>query len=125
AGDINAAGGFVQEQDIRLAVKETGECDFLLVATGEFANRLERGPGADAHAGDPAGGGIALPGEVEQAGARKRGEAGQSEIFGNAEVQHEAFLLAVLAQHAKAGLEGSRRGKMNGPAAEANFTRHE
>lgn len=124
-GDVDAAGGFVEEKDLGVAVEEAADGDFLLVAAGEFGDGLERVAGADAEAIDPGGGGAALVGAVEDGGAGEWFEAWEGEVFGEGEVEHEAFFFAVFAEETEAAGEGARGGGVEGFAAGATNARTE
>jgi hypothetical protein len=47
--DVDALGGFVEDQDFGFGGEPTGECDFLLVAAGESADGGLDGGGFGAH----------------------------------------------------------------------------
>ena len=113
AGDVDAAGWFVEEEDFGLAMEEAADGDFLLVAAGEFADGLQRAAGADAEAVHPIAGGAVLLGEIEETGARKRFEAREGEVFGKVEVEHQALFLAIFAEEAEAIGQCARRRKAN------------
>ena len=59
-GDVEAAGGFVSQEDVDIVFEEAGECRFLLVAAGECADGLCGALAFDAEFFDPADGGGVL-----------------------------------------------------------------
>ena len=73
--DVDAAGGFVEDENLRLGGEPAGDDDLLLVAAGEGADALLHRRGADAEVVDVAGDERAL------AGARR-------ETRGTEAVQH-------------------------------------
>jgi len=91
--DVDAARGFVEEEDVGVVAKEAGEGDLLLVAAGEIADALARAGGADAEAGDPL---RAVAGE--RGWAEKAREGGEREVVFDGEVEREAFDLAIFAE---------------------------
>lgn len=65
-GNVDAAGGFIEEQNFRLRMEQATDGNFLLVAAGKFADGLKGITSANAKAIDPAGGGALLVFAIEE-----------------------------------------------------------
>src|SRR5437879_3228257 len=97
--DVDAAGGLVQQQYLRVLIEESADRDLLLIPARERAHRLLWGSGPDAERLDPCPGGRALPTEVEPSPSRRGGRhPSGGEVVGDREREREAFPRAVLAQ---------------------------
>ena len=76
--DVNAAGGFVEQEDVGVLVEEAAEGDFLLVAAGEGADGLAADCARTSRRWMRALGGGELLGARDEAvfGERRRGGRG-------------------------------------------------
>ncbi len=72
--DVDAAGRFVEEEDVGIVMEEAGEGAFLLVAAGEIADGLKDVAAFEGEGVGPAVGGAALGAGTDEA---QRAEGGR------------------------------------------------
>lgn len=121
--DVDAAGGFVEQQHLGLQAEPAGEEYLLLVAAGEFADlllgarRLDPQPSHE----DVDDAVLFAAGDHTEAGEPRHG--GQHDVLAHGEAGHDAFGLAVLGQQADPGTDGTgRAGAAQFPSADRDVT---
>lgn len=120
--DVDAAGGFVEQQDLGLKAEPAGQQDLLLVASGEFADLLLGARGLDPQPLHEDVDDAVLLGAGDDAGAGEAGHRGQHDVLADREAGHDAFGLAVLGEQADACPDGAGGGEAaQGAAADAEF----
>ena len=100
--DIDAAGGFIDDEEIALAREPLGEGDFLLVAAAETGDGSIEAGGFDAELLDVLGSEGALTGFLNEAYAGDKGERGEGAVFAAVHGENEALAFAVLGDVADA-----------------------
>lgn len=107
SADVDAAGGFVEDEDIAIAEEPAGYDDLLLVAAAEFDDALVGGVAADLEALDPMVQGTGFGAAADPAGGMgEAGEGGDGEIFADTEGEEEAVGFAVFGEQGDAVADG-------------------
>ena len=104
--DVDAAGGFVDDEDFWAEGEPFGEDDFLLVAAGEVAGLGFGCGGFDAEGGDLLLGGLAFGGAVDEAGDGVAEEGGEGDVFADGHFGDEAGAAAVFGDEVDAVADG-------------------
>ena len=104
--NVDAAGGFVEDDDGGLGGEPAGEEDLLLVAAGEIANGDLGIRGFDAEGADVVVAEFILFGAREGAGGAAFGLEGEDEVFANGEVREDALVFSVFGGEGEAVADG-------------------
>ena len=101
--DVDAARRLVEDQELRVHAQPAGEQHLLLIAAGQLADLLLGARALDAEPRDEAVDDLALPGLVDDAGARQLRQQRQRQVLAHRHVGDDALDLAVLGAEADAG----------------------
>ena len=115
--DVDAAGGFVDDENVALAGDPFGEGDFLLVAAAEGGDGSFERRGFDAEALGEAGGEVAFGVAADPAEAGELGERGEGGVLAAVHREDEALAFAVFGDEAEFGGERGAEGTERGGAA--------
>ena len=106
---VDAAGGLVDDEELRLGREPLGEHDLLLVAAREGRDRVLLRARLHLEALRPLRGGGAFAGAVDEAEPGQRVPQRQRRVAGDREVHDEPLLAPVLGHEADAGVDGGLR----------------
>src|SRR4051794_25902722 len=106
---VDATGGFVEDQELRVGGEPAGEQHFLLVAARELADALLGAGALDAEAADEAVDDLALPRLVDDAGLGEAGQEGEGQVLAHRHLGDDTLDLAVLGGEADPGPDGVDR----------------
>lgn len=121
--DVDAAGGFVEQQDLGLQAEPAGQQDLLLVAAGELADLLFGARRLDPQPLHEDLDDAVLLGAGDDTGAGEARHRGQHDVLAHREAGDDAFGLAVLGQQADAGPDGTGGGEpAQGASADPDLT---
>ena len=107
--DVDAARGFVEQQQARLQREPFADDDFLLVAAGEVERQLAVVRRLDAERRDHFLRDRAFLRVVEKTGAGVAAQAGEAEVVAHGHFENEALLLAILGDEREARANGVQR----------------
>ena len=108
-GDVDAARGFVEEEDLRIAEKPLGDDNLLLVAAAEASDGLVDGGGADTETSAEAFGDDMLSSAADEAVSRYAVEVGEGYVGADRHRKCETGSLTVFGDEADAGADGVLR----------------
>lgn len=100
--DVDAAGGFVEDDDVAVTFEPFSEDDFLLVAAGEVLDDFVVVGNLDAQVVDVSGQGVSFASMVDEAEGGKAGQVGQREVFADGVVEDEPVGFSVFGEQADA-----------------------
>ena len=120
--DIDAAGGFVNNENVTTRGQPFGEGDFLLISAAETGDGGVEGRGFDAELEDVVGNHRAFFDGVDETGAGQVGQRSEGGVFGAGHGENEALAFAVFGAKADAGFKGGIDGtELDFVAADADF----
>ena len=107
--DVDASGGFVEDDHLGVALEPLGENDLLLVAAGKRAGDLLGAGDLDLNLVDVSGEGQSLFTLPNEAARGEVAEIRQSEVFADRLAEDESLRLAILGQQANTLPDGVPR----------------
>src|SRR3954453_1749675 len=106
---VDAAGGLVEDRELRVGGEPAGEQPLLLVAARELADALLGAGAFHAEAADEAVDDLALPRLVDDAGLGEAGQEGEGQVLAHRHLGDDTLDLAVLRDETDAGPDGVGR----------------
>ena len=100
--DVDAAGGFVEDDDLGVALEPLGENDLLLIAARKRAGDLLRAGDLDLNLVNVSGEGLSFLFLPDEAARGEVAEVRQTEVFADRLAEDESLCLAIFGQQANA-----------------------
>ena len=104
--DVDAAGGFIDDEQPAAAGEPLGDDDFLLVSAGHGGDGGGEGGGFDAESGEVVRGLFAFGAVVEEAESGELAEEGKGKVLAAAHHEDESLAFAVFGDEADAAAHG-------------------